>query len=375
MKTVKSLLFIAFCILAVVGCKSDDDLEGDWEVSEEFPAAGRTGAVSFTIGGVAYVGLGIDKDSYELNDFWMFRGERWTKVTPFPGKARFGAVAFSDGQYGYVGLGYAQNANITGGMGQSEWFKDFWRFDPSVTTTDSTGLVTEGVWTSIASQFPGVVRRGAVGFFVGGNGYVGTGLTEGTGGVLKNYYRFNPSSQTWDRTEITYGRAREGAVAFVIGNSAYIATGSNGSEYLTDVLRFTPGAETDWVELDPLRDRDDISWDKHYREIPRQYAVAFVTGNAENQTARAYIASGYSARGTIIDCWEFNPYKGNDGGRWEEVTSLSYDMPRQQAVALMTSDTEVGYIALGGTGVNGGGAKVSTFKFMPYAEDDDQNDQ
>ncbi|MDL2252387.1 hypothetical protein LJC12_06035, partial [Odoribacter sp. OttesenSCG-928-J03] len=334
---------------------------------------------TFTIDGQPYVGLGLDVDRYEKTDFWVFKlGEAWSEVAPFPGKARYGAVAFSDGQYGYVGLGYAQNLTEGGQIVPEEYFSDFWRFDPSLTTAgikvvdqDTIDVSYQGGWTKIESVFPGEKRQFAIGFFVGGKGYVGTGSGEGKTGNLNNYWAFDPLTQKWDSEPIIKGKSRQGAVVWVIGNSAYIAGGVQGTSanYINEVLKFTPGQEPAWEELEPWKDLEGRSWDNDYAKIRRSNGVAFVVGKEEDQSVRAYVTLG-SVGTAKFDCWEFNPYEG-EKGRWDEVTGFPANYgARLNAVAFTMDD--VGYVTLGGSSTNS--ASQSTYKFYPGVKDNEYDD-
>lgn len=364
MKTVKDLCFLIVLVFFAAACSSNDDEVGDWEKmnSETFPAKGRIGAVSFTIGDKVYIGLGIDGDEYEKNDFWVFQGG-WIEVDSFPGSPRFGAVAFSDGKYGYVGLGNAANVHKAGAEGQEEWFKDFYRFDP----TQPRG----NQWTRIG-DFPGKVRRYGIGFYLNGKGYVGTGRGEDKEGTFKDYYSFDPTTQSWDPVPQYYGEPREGAVVFVIGESAYICTGRQGeADYVNDVIKFTPSSSTPWESLDKLKNTDDHGWDNDYPNIRRAFAVAFVVGSGSE--ARGYVATG--SNGSLKDdCWEFNPFDETKGrkGSWDEVTSFPAGSRRMAAVGFAYNG--LGYVTLGGTNETRGSTFQSTFSFTPGIDDDDQND-
>lgn len=352
MKTVKNLC-LAILVLFSAACSSNDDKMGDWEKTESFGGKPRSGSVSFTIGDRIYVGSGIDADNYELNDFWSFDGGQWREMASLPVEAaRFGAVAFSDGKYGYVGLGYAKKKNSDVSV-DPEWFKDFYKYDPAANS-----------WTKIA-DFPGAVRRFAVGFSINGIGYVGTGYGEGKTGVYKDYFSYNPATNTWDSSLGGFGEPREGATAFVIGGTAYICLGTEGNSPVRDVIKFTPADAQPFSLAEPLKDKDGQSFDDDYNKIPRYYAVSFVVKNKEGLD-RAYVATG--TNGSLLrTCWEFRPEKD----RWEEMTE--FPQSRMQGVAFTLNN--IGYVTLGGTSVAENTAKYrDTFRFFPELEDDDQND-
>ena len=153
-----SLLVLAILGFAFVACDDDDHL-GDWEKAPEFSGRLRNQAVSFVIGDYAYVGTGFGVDLAEYTDFkkYNLKEGTWTDVPDnFPGKGRHGAVAFvaeKEGKtYAYVGLGYISANQIQGSDGTDvirakEYLKDFYRFDP-----------TDNSWTRI-EDFPGEARR------------------------------------------------------------------------------------------------------------------------------------------------------------------------------------------------------------------------
>ncbi|GHV65695.1 hypothetical protein FACS1894199_07080 [Bacteroidia bacterium] len=372
MKNLKSV-FVLLGLAAVIACASDSDLIGNWQIAEQFASKGRTGAVTFSIGEVAYVGLGRDQDQYDRQDFWQFSGSSWKEVAPFPGKGRYGAVAFSDGVMGYVGLGYTENfTGIGGPTGNSEYLFDFWKFDPQGTTTDAVGDVFVGHWDSIGivpAKFKG--RRGAIGFSIGNKGYVGTGYNK-TDGTLNDYWEFDIGTEQWSN-QVYKGVAREGAVVWVIGGSAYIATGQTGSaDYVSEVLRFTPGASTDpdaqWETLDYLKDDSRKDYDGGYAAIRRAYGVAFVVKNAEGKD-RAYITLG-TLNGPKTDCYEFSPEK-REMGEWAQVTGVPGSTSRVQAISFVHNNQ--GYVVLGGSGI-GAGVTQKMFRFQPGIANSDQDD-
>lgn len=377
MKTLRNLGFLFVLGLFFAGCHSNDDEVGNWKKVESFGGTGRLGAVSFVLGERAYVGTGINEQSRELRDFYYCTANNdgdltWYRDTAtFPGPERLGAVAFSTGKVAYVGLGYSAGLH-TGSTKTEEYFNDFYKYDGTT-------------WKKVA-DFPGESRRYALGFYVPdpnnsgkGKAYVAYGQynkgNEGSG-PLKDWWEFDLETETWKEMTWTYGEKRAGACVAVIGSDAYIFTGQDGSSYPNDVIRFSPfkPESEQRVLLDPLKDMDGRSYDNDYGMIPRGYAVAFAVGQESDQSARIYLASG--ARGGLLsDCWEFNPYKG-EKGRWDEVTSLPSFALRQAACAFVLNN--IGYIAVGGaTSVPGSSSlsvKQTSYLFEPGVDDDDQDD-
>ena len=95
----KRVNFLCLVLLGLffTACHSNDDTWGDWSRSFSFGGFPRTGAVTFTIDDVVYVGLGfnilLDQQDKTLSDFWMYKDRIWTQIADFPGEGRYGAVA------------------------------------------------------------------------------------------------------------------------------------------------------------------------------------------------------------------------------------------------------------------------------------------
>ena len=130
MKTLRNLSFLFVAGLFFAGCHSNDDEVGNWKKVESFGGMGRLGAVSFVLGERAYVGTGISENARELKDFYYCTANSdkdivWNRDTAtFPGGARLGAVAFSTGKVAYVGLGYSAGQH-QGSTRTEEYFDDF----------------------------------------------------------------------------------------------------------------------------------------------------------------------------------------------------------------------------------------------------------
>ncbi len=185
------------------------DLENDqWHKRAENKINRRSGAVCFVLKGRAYIGTGQGPVATESN-WYVFDPALAASTDPqklkksfvgmrkgFPKLPRKGAVSFTLNGRGYFGLG-------TDGKGK--FYKDFWMFSPSKKDP------TDGTWQKI-SEFKGNARANAVAFTIGQFAYVGTGddlielqkdahfmQVEGkwAGNVYNDFYRFNPYTNKW----------------------------------------------------------------------------------------------------------------------------------------------------------------------------------
>lgn len=121
----------------------------------------ETNAVGFSIGNKGYIGTGGSEGGYN-NEFWEWdqTTDVWTRKADFEGIARGSAVGFSIGNKGYIGSGNNSTGDDTI---EDTYHKDFWEWDQATDT-----------WTRIA-DFEGIARGWAVGFSIGNKGYIGTG--------------------------------------------------------------------------------------------------------------------------------------------------------------------------------------------------------
>jgi N-acetylneuraminic acid mutarotase len=108
-------------------------------------------------------------------------------------------VAFAIDGIGCYGTGNAGSTAYT----------DWYAYDP---TTDT--------WTQKAS-LPGIGRTGAVGFTLGGLGYVATGGPN----YSNNVYRYDPVLDQWTTLPNFAGTPRRYAAGFVLGEYAYVCNG------------------------------------------------------------------------------------------------------------------------------------------------------
>jgi len=202
-----------------------DPATNDWTQKASFNALGRNGAVSFVIGGKAYLGTGqYRQDRYHssiyLADFWEYDpvANTWVQKANVPEQGRFAASGIAIGDKGYVGLGvYYYDTRL----------KDWWQFDPVGNT-----------WTR-KTDFAGIQRYQASAFSIGDRGYVGIGMYYT---MLKDFWEYNPATDSWCR-KADYPKISYAAAAFVIGSKGYFGTGSTGSADYSDTFNeYTPDA-------------------------------------------------------------------------------------------------------------------------------------
>ncbi len=268
MKT--SVILLLFFTLQVNFCVS----QNTWTQKTNFGGHERSGAIGFSIGNKGYIGLGSSMygniDSLQ-KDFWEYdpATDTWTKKADFPG-TNGSTVGFSIGNKGYVGLGYNSSSGT--------FLKDFWEYDPATDT-----------WTQ-KTDFPGTQRGSAMGFSIGTKGYVGLGFFY----LLNNYYykdfwEYNPVTDTWTQKADYSGRGRTRALGFSIGNKGYIGTGADTNDnIIKDFWEYNPATDTWTQKADFFETRAD--------------AVGFSIGS------KGYVGTGVNTNNILKkDFWEYDP--------------------------------------------------------------------
>jgi N-acetylneuraminic acid mutarotase len=103
-----------------------------WTKKTDFAGGGREEATSFVIGNKAYVGTGYAETyganntySYAYNDFWEYNPatDSWIQKNNVPGQGRGWAVSNSLNGKGYLGLGSSSTQTLS--------FNDFYEYDPA----------------------------------------------------------------------------------------------------------------------------------------------------------------------------------------------------------------------------------------------------
>lgn len=311
-----------------------DPVSNNWLARANFGGSARLGAVAFSIGQKGYVGTG--EGSSLQNDFWEYDPitNVWTIRATFPGNPRRFATGFSIFAKGYISIGF-----------NGDYLRDVWAYEPAynynwsngqttpsitvtnassfhVTITDALGcsalseptLVTRNLpgavispsgtintcagtdilltevqgavgWTQ-KQNFGGIARSEAVGFSIGNKGYLGTGLSFSQ--YHKDFWEFDPLTNSWTQKADFGGQARSLAVGFNIADKGYIGTGRNATFIFKDFWEYDPVANV-WTQ------KADCSPETRY------HATGF------GLSSKGYIGLGYKTGVIKNDFWEYDP--------------------------------------------------------------------
>ena len=278
--------------------------------------------------------------SYTQNGNWVSRAI-------FAGVPMGYGTSFTIGDSAYVGTGLNPNTPNTK-------LATVFRYVPDpIPTSTPTGYDSAfGGWKQVA-DFGGGGRMKAVGFGIGGYGYIGTGTADGIK-PLSDFWKYDPGANTW--TSIApIGTAskpypRYDAVSMSFANSAFVLTGTDASNYFGDVWEYDPTADS-WNQ------RPDMPGSK------RSQAVTWVYNGI------GYLVTGYTpgsqwqVGNACYDFWKFDPTQtGNKGWvRLRDIYNTNSDthddaytnIIRYRAVGFVIKGQATGDKAYITTGSNG----------------------
>lgn len=293
----KKLVYLLFICFLFYGCQDTEELEtsnsklakpssaNTWQPTGFIGSQGRYSSTSFSIGDKGYLMMGFLKDVWEFDP----ASGKWTRKADFPGAARAWTFSFVIGNKGYIGGGWI------GGAETYSPFREFWEYSPANDT-----------WTKKA-DYPGKGVRGAVGFSIGGEGFAGTGygkvMTEIPADEDEQYqndfWKYNPSTDTWKKIANFPGCPRAFSTAFVIDEFAFVGTGTthaSRNDNTKDFYKYSP-ATNSWTRI------ADFAGDE------RAFLVSFsINGKGYAGTGRGvpYPVS-YGPTEEYNDFWEYNP--------------------------------------------------------------------
>lgn len=163
------------------------------------------------------------------------------------------------------------------------------------------------------ASFPGSQRENAVAFSSGDYGYVGLGNSV-QGSTFKDFYRYDPKSDSWDRISDFPGGRTYGASAFVLNGYPYVGAGYDSSGFRrTEFWKYLPSSDN-WQQV---------------TDIPRGLGAScsFAVGN------KGYVVYDYQ------EVYEYNPTADSwkrksdfPGGQIKNRACFTLDRDRKSVV-------------------------------------------
>ena len=251
---------------------------GVWTQKADYPAMSlpKQGA-GFSVGNKGYVIMSPDTLGYPV--FWEYdpAANKWTDKGYFPQTLQQGMIAFTIDNYAYIG---------PGGDGSSG-SRQVWQYDPVANS-----------WTR-KTDYPGAGTTWPAAFTIGHYAYVGTGMTGmNTVTSSKDFYRYDPSSDTWTRKADFPGVGRNSAAAFSIGNFGYLGSGVSNTGYVADFWQYNPSADT-WKQI---------------KDFGGSYRGSAITCSGNQQGYAGFGMGSLHQAGpfgaynnTYIDWWQYQP--------------------------------------------------------------------
>jgi N-acetylneuraminic acid mutarotase len=334
---------------------------GQWTSRAIFPGVARAKATSFTIGDKFYVLGGVTNTAVVLNDFWEYdiSLDTWSQKPNFPGPERYGAVSFVIGNSGYVATGgndfgylddlwqynpvsgnWIQKIGLPNGSAQHEnqrteafgfvinnkiylgggngfvfganstnniAFYDLWQFDP-----------LSNSWTTKADCPDFTGKNLSIAVAMNGKGYVGLGCNVDQTVNHKNFWEYEPVTDTWTSKAAFPTDFTVDAASFVIDTTIYVVGGVNLNPVgaSNQVYKYETGSNT-WTQL-------------------ASYNGGAVAGPFCISTGtRAFIGGGYNS--SLVprnDVWEFGASTTGIDKYALENHALIYPNPATKYISL-----------------------------------------
>jgi len=263
-----------------------DTKNNTWSSMTTFPSNMDDGVLGFTVGNKGYLCTGAYCCYSYGNEFYEYDpkgapGGSWTALANFPGPVRTFAVGFVIGTKIYIGGGLNGTNNNP--------MNDFYCYDVSTSSWTTAGVIAN-------CPASGVSLR-AVGFAIGGKGYVGTGGKQVTAGTstfapTKDFWEYDPGTNTWAQKADFGGGVRWLGIGWATCDKGYMGTGAadqNQTTLTSDMWEYNPTTDK-WTQVD------------NYGGGVRMCSISFYTHNT------AYVTCGVTTGNALTaDLWKYTP--------------------------------------------------------------------
>ena len=192
--------------------------------------------------------------------------------------------------------------------GETITYKDYWEYDPATNS-----------WSQIA-DFGGGLRYHSSAFTIDGYAYVGCGENS-TSNYTNDFWKYVPEVNTWFPIANLPSTPRRGGTAFSISGKGYYGLGQSDDGYHTDFYTYDPATNV-WTAI-----ADFIG-------EARSAAVSFT------HNAKGYVGTGHKIGEALNDFYEYDPLTNT----WTVKANVGGSI-RQDAMAFMIDGK--GYIGTG----------------------------
>ncbi|MGC4099958.1 Kelch repeat-containing protein [Ferruginibacter sp.] len=210
-----------------------NSITDSWRQLKDFDGGIRTSAVAFSIGGKGYICSGYNGNY--LKDLWEYdpASDSWTQKASLTGDKRRDAIAFV----------YNSKAYVITGTNNGSYVDDLWIYDPS---TDSWASKRKIISYNDDEEYDddygtNITRSNAAVLVMNDRAYLATG----SGGNPSTTWQYDFVNDQWSQKTSFEGTLREGAIGFVVGGRGFLTTGASSSQYFDDCWEFFPNAEQD----------------------------------------------------------------------------------------------------------------------------------
>ncbi len=214
-----------------------------WVQKEPLPVLGKNHAAAFSINGIGYIALGSNVTDQRDVHSYDPATDAWTELNDFPGAARGFAVGLSAANKGWVGFGLGENAfGIV-------YHNDLWQYTPETDTWKAkTSCPCAG------RLHPSMVE-------VAGKIYIGAGNNQD--GNLNDFWAYNIATDSWEQKASMPTHPRHHPFYFGIGDHVYVGFGHGGLNVegftiYKDFYKYTPSTDT-WERLADFPDQGRVA--------------------------------------------------------------------------------------------------------------------